>query len=133
MSNAYLLGTPLPSTSRQRERSAAPSPYTPFQSKSSRVDQTPTERSSTPTFQSTPSSSSLPPRPASPTLSTTSTSTFSRNSKPSQSQIVPPSQDELRQQAQQAVQKTRILSDPSLSSCFRKDLDEELWNLFVGP
>ncbi|GAA5957356.1 hypothetical protein JCM3765_000434 [Sporobolomyces pararoseus] len=132
MSNASLLGTPLPSTSRQRERSAAPSPYTPFQSKSSR-DQTPTERSVTPMFQSTPSSSSLPPRPASPTLSTTSTSISRTAESPSKPSQIVPSQDELRQQAQRAVQKTRILTDPSLSSCFRKDLDPELWNLFVGP
>ncbi|GAA5894985.1 uncharacterized protein JCM6883_002282 [Sporobolomyces salmoneus] len=137
MSNASLLGTPLPP--RQRERSSAPSPYTPHQLRSrGGSEQTSTERSVTPSGKDEDRSTTQ--QLASPTLSTTSTTHSSSTnrpnpsspSKPSSSQIVP-SQDELRQQAQKAVQRTRILTDPSLSSAFRRDVDNELYELFVGP
>ncbi|GAA5832339.1 hypothetical protein JCM3766R1_002387 [Sporobolomyces carnicolor] len=78
---------------------------------------------------------------ASPTLSTSSTllsSTTTRATAPtttasSSSKIVVPSREELKLQAHRAVQKTRIVTDPSLSSAFRKDVDPELYELFVGP
>ncbi|GAA6007916.1 hypothetical protein JCM11491_006538 [Sporobolomyces phaffii] len=125
MSNPSLLGTPL--SARTRERSSAPSPYTPFQP--SRGAGTTGERSVTPT--STSRQSTLPQ--ASPTLSTTSTTTTTTLAAGAGSSRTVPSQDELRLQARREVERKRVVADPSLASAFRKDVDRELWELFVGP
>ncbi|GAA6061115.1 hypothetical protein JCM10212_006146 [Sporobolomyces blumeae] len=95
MSSPSLLGTPLPP--RNRERSAAPSPYTPAPGRRA--------PSSTPN---------------------------SRPSQPGTSSREGPSALELKLKAQQHVAKSRIVADPSLASAFRKDVDGELWDLFVG-
>ncbi|GAA5873624.1 hypothetical protein JCM16303_001184 [Sporobolomyces ruberrimus] len=134
---------------RQRERSSAPSPYTPFQSRGSSTtarDQTPTERSVTPgaasrregSVDQDRSTSSTPPRrrePASPTLSAASSTTHTETQSPAKrsSSTILPTQEELRSKARGVVEKSRIMVDPSLESAFRKDLDRELWELFVGP
>ncbi|GAA5924369.1 uncharacterized protein JCM15063_005616 [Sporobolomyces koalae] len=157
MSNVQqLLGTPLPASRSHRERSSAPSPYTPFQLRgNSSRDDTPSNLGSPERPQDSRresvdsrSTSTSPPRPqparsTSPTLSTTSTSTRQHPSRstssPSQTLSKQPAaapertREELRQQAQAVVDKSRIRTDPSLSTSFDPSVDRQLWELFVGP
>ncbi|GAA5844906.1 hypothetical protein JCM9279_000041 [Rhodotorula babjevae] len=65
--------------------------------------------------------------PASPTLSTTSRQP-SASPAPQRPQ---PSAADLKAAAAAAIARTRIQADPSISSAFRREDDEELWQLFT--
>ncbi|GAA5902920.1 hypothetical protein JCM8208_006511 [Rhodotorula glutinis] len=66
--------------------------------------------------------------PASPTLSGTSRQP---SPSPAPSQRPQPSAADLKAAAAAAVARTRIQADPSVSSAFRREDDEELWQLFT--
>ncbi|BGP45284.1 hypothetical protein JCM10450v2_001102 [Rhodotorula kratochvilovae] len=74
---------------------------------------------------------------ASPTLSTTSRGAPSPSSAPppahqqQQPQRAQPSAAELKAKAAAAVARTRIVADPSIASAFRREDDDELWELFT--
>lgn len=71
---------------------------------------------------------SRPTQPASPTLSGTSRQPSSSPAPPQRPQ---PSAADLKAAAAAAIARTRIQADPSISSAFRREDDEELWELFT--